>query len=281
MTPRVLILGCGPAGLFAAHAATQLGCRVDIFSKKRRSEMFGAQYLHKDIPGLTDGQQEFTVEYQLRGDLEHYLHKVYGDKIPDPGKITKEGLVGIYPAWDIRLAYLRAWELYHESIINVAPIGINGDMLWRMVSSMSSIDPYQAVVSTIPMPDLCRKTAHDFISRKVWAVGDAPERGIFAPLISAVGPNKILYDGTDEVGWYRASNIAGYRAVEWPYSADSLPRGGSEVEKPIKTNCNCLETFARLCRMNVIQVGRYGAWNRLGHAHQAYWRVREELRGIL
>jgi len=56
---RIFILGCGPAGLFAAQAAAEMGCSAVIISKLRRSEMYGAQYLHSEIPGLTDGSNPF------------------------------------------------------------------------------------------------------------------------------------------------------------------------------------------------------------------------------
>lgn len=282
----MLVLGCGPAGLFAAHAARSLGFAVDILSRKRRSEMFGAQYLHTDIPGLTDDQHPFEVEYRLNGSLDSYLHKVYGEKIPDPGKITVESLVGKYPAWDIRRAYLKAWDIYGGDISHTNYVG--APRLFHLLAD----DSWTAIVSTIPAPDICRSREnspipswsgsslypyHTFSVRRIWAVGDAPERGQFAP--DYVGePNVILYDGTPNVRWYRASRIAGYNAVEWPWgSAKTIAQGfGSSVNKPIGTNCNCWSHVAR----PLIRVGRYGAWDRTGHTHQAYWQTLEALKDL-
>jgi hypothetical protein len=286
---KVLVLGCGPAGLFAAHAANFLGAHVDIMSKRRRSEMFGAQYLHTDIPGLTDDQRPFAVEYRLTGTLDEYLHKVYGEKIPDPGKITVESLIGSYPAWDIRRAYLRAWDLYGSSIQNVE--GIDARYMGQLIFARR----WDAIISTIPAKDLCfRKDDHSFPVRNIWAIGDAPERGIFAP--DYVGEsNVILYDGSPNEHWYRASSIAGYNAVEWPsqgLSSAGLERlsrdNASLVAKPIGTNCNCwveglLHNNLSLGEhyAEVFRVGRYGAWDRKGHTHQAYWRTLDVLTEVM
>lgn len=274
---RVLVLGCGPAGLFAAHAAKQLGYSVDIISKKRRSEMFGAQYLHASIPGLTDDQKPFHVEYRLNGTLDAYLHKVYGEHIPDPGKITVESLVGRYPAWDIRRAYLRAWDLYGRSIIPIDRINaLNFSALTHGTL------PYSHVISTIPQTDLCYDSKHTFNSRNIWALGDAPERGQFVPerFLVQAADGIIQYDGTPERSWYRVSNIAGYCAVEWPYGPGKTIApyaNASLVVKPVHSDCDC---WGSLTSLQFIRIGRYGAWHRTGHTHQAYWRILAALKGI-
>lgn len=265
-TKRVVVLGCGPAGLFAAHAAKGLGAEVKIISKLRRSEMYGAQYLHSEIPGLTAGQRPFKVEYRLEGDLDDYLEKVYGPTIPDRSAITRESLVGVYQAWDIRAAYHRAFDLYREEVMN-HEVGVD-----TMVSLITEFKP-SLIVSTIPAPALCADQQHAFDVRKIWAMGDAPERGIFAPRFSNE-PGLIQYNGTRFTGWYRASLIAGYASVEWPEANKPPIPDVAEVLKPVATTCGCW-TNAR--KTKVIRLGRYGAWNRSGHTHQAYWKTLEAL----
>lgn len=55
---NIAILGCGPSGLVAAHAAMQINInkRVSVFSRNLRSPIYGAQYLHQPIPGTFAGQ---------------------------------------------------------------------------------------------------------------------------------------------------------------------------------------------------------------------------------
>jgi hypothetical protein len=274
---RVLILGCGPAGLFAAQAADSLGWGVDVFSRKRRSEMFGAQYLHTSIPGLTDDQIEGRVEYILEGELDDYLHKVYGPVIPDPGKITKEGLVGIYPAWDIRRAYFAAWAKFSGDI---SPGVVDLKKIRQVLDLGASQPRYSALISTVPLDALCNRNSHTFETRTVWAVGDAPERGQFAPQFAQT--NTIIYSAEAQTSWYRASNINGYNALEFPEKAIKIARmnGASRVDKPVWSDCDCVSKMDGVQGLRVLQVGRYGAWHRTGHTHQAYWRALEMLRGI-
>lgn len=278
---RVMVLGCGPAGLFAAHAATQLGFGVDIFSRKRRSEMFGAQYLHTNIPGLTDDQEPFKVEYKLNGTLDEYLHKVYGAEIPDPGKITVESLLGEYEAWDIRRAYLKAWDLYGRGVVNTGSI-----RAFDLATLLTGETNWKAIISTIPQPDVCnRPTKHEFLVRYIWALGDAPERGQFVEReFTQYAPDSIIqYDGTAERDWYRVSNIAGYCAVEWPYDEEfgiSPFPGAARVVKPIRSDCDCWDDLAEKRGIRFIRIGRYGAWHRTGHTHQAYWRILDALKDL-
>ena len=260
---RVFVLGCGPAGLFAAQAAESLGHNVTIISKLRQSEMYGAQYLHSEIPGLTDGSNPFKVEYRLEGSLDDYLSKVYGDVIPDRSAITVEGLVGTYDAWDIRYAYRAAFLKYMATINNHL---VRPDIVYDILTSHQP----DLLISTIPAMSLCTvPEQHAFDVRKIWAVGDAPERGTFAPRFG-IGENVIQYSGDRDTGWYRASNISGYVAVEWPYRRRPPVEHVVEVDKPVGTNCDC---WLNAKRTKVIRLGRYGAWNRKGHTHQAYWET--------
>jgi hypothetical protein len=263
----VFILGCGPAGLFAAQAAESLGHHVTIISKLRRSEMYGAQYLHSEIPGLTDGSVPFKVEYRLNGSLDDYLWKVYGATIPDRAAITVESLVGTYDAWDIRRAYHNAFQKYMGVIHNH---NIGGDTMYDiLVNSQPDL-----LVSTIPATTLCTvPDQHAFDVRKIWAVGDAPERGTFAPRFGTED-GVIQYDGTRDTGWYRSSSISGYVAVEWPGGRRPPIENVVEVNKPVSTTCDC---WLKARRTKVIRLGRYGAWDRKGHTHQAYWATLKTL----
>jgi hypothetical protein len=256
----VLVLGCGPAGLFAAHAAKSRGADVVIISKKRKSEMYGAQYLHSGIPGLTDESKQFHVEYRLQGDLDDYLSKVYGPVIPERSAISKESLVGWYPAWDIRQAYGRAFETYCDDIVQ--------DDIKDLFSIRLDYRP-ALTISTIPAPALCMDSSHAFDTRRIWAIGDAPERGIFAPRPFSE-KNVIWYNGDPSPAWYRASNISGFYAVEWPEDTKPPIPEVAPVDKPVATTCDC---WMKSKKFPTIRLGRYGAWNRHGHSHQAYWRT--------
>lgn len=247
------VLGCGPAGLFAAHALVGRGYEVFVFSRKRRSEMYGAQYLHAPIPGLNLDLTGRMIKYGLiSGTVEGYREKVYGRQNVT---VSPEQLTAPHPAWNIRLAYLEAWDLYQDKIINVPDIGPE----WVQQISLKS--QFDMVASSIPLPSICaHPDLHHFESREIWAIGDAPERGIFAPVEM---PNYTVWlHGAPDVGWYRSSNIFGYKTTEWPGGRKPPISGVSKVVKPIRTDCDCFKWIKR--------VGRYGTWTKGTLAHQAY-----------
>ena len=83
---KVYVLGAGPAGLLAARAALEMRYETGIYSAPdkygmpKKSELFGCQYLHAYIPGvglMRDGYR--NVSYQLKGTVDGYRTKVYGD----------------------------------------------------------------------------------------------------------------------------------------------------------------------------------------------------------
>lgn len=260
---RVVVLGCGPAGLFAAHAATMAGHSVQILSRARKSHMYGAQYLHAPIPELTDDSPPFEVEYRLLGTAEQYAAKVYGETPPD--FVSPQRLVGKHKAWDIRRAYDRAWNLYEGRIrdCQVNPI---------VMAELSTSD-YDIVISTIPAQQICfHPERHFFKARKAWAIGDAPDRDQFAPALA--GYNTVICNGTDEGSWYRASNILGHRTVEWPEGTRPPIEGIAEFTKAVGTNCDCWRDNSR---PQFWRAGRYGTWMKAMFSHHAFYNMTQAL----
>lgn len=247
---RGVVLGCGPAGLFAAKALEECGYEVEIFSVKRRSEMFGAQYLHAPIPGYAD-EEPTDLRYVLRGTVDGYAEKVYGAGAP--ADVSPAMLDPDQQVWDIRRTYNLLWTEWVDRITDrkldpatIAALSAGAD----------------ATVSSIPLPTLCHDPGgHAFSAQKIWAIGDAPERGTFAPNFG-IAPNSVVCDGTPDTGWYRASNVFGYRTVEWPHLRKPPIPDIAEVVKPLKTNCRCFPKVSR--------VGRYGTWTKGVLSHTAY-----------
>lgn len=248
----VVVLGCGPSGLLAAHAARLSGCSVTILSVKRPSPLFGCQYLHAQIPKLDSGDPH-VVSYQLRGTPGEYADKVYGaDNLP--ASVSPEELPGEHLAWDIRTGYVHLWEKYQHKI---------SDVRLQASDIAPMLDYYSAdvTINTVPMPLICENPMHNFKSTKCWAVGDAPVLGQIAPSIAP--PFTVICDGTKDQGYYRASNVFGYQTVEWPGWKRKPPVAGVvDFLKPLATDCNCWPTVTR--------VGRMGKWQKGVLAHHAF-----------
>jgi hypothetical protein len=257
---RVAILGCGPAGLMAAHAANIAGAtRVFIHSKRRKSQMYGAQYLHSPIPGMTD-VAPVTVKYHLRGSIEDYRFKVYGHTWE--GDVSPEDYIGEHDAWNIRRTYDNLWERYGDMTLNtqISP----GWMENFMDYEGKALD---VVICSIPKSAIC-KMGHNFRSQHIWAMGDAPEGGQFVNDVVLVPNNTVICDGSKTTPYYRASRVFGYATVEWPFGVGPVD-GASLVEKPLDNNCDCWP--------GVTFVGRYGTWQKDVLSHTAYQDVLDML----
>lgn len=267
-TGRALVLGCGPAGIFAAKAALDVGWDVEIISRKRVSEMFGAQYLHQPIPGLST-DDPIQVQYWHIGTPEEYRLKVYGPESNWP--VSVETLPYEHRAWDIRAAYYEGYRLLSSRIADHQNI----TSTWMDNSSNFGgiFSSFDRVISSLPAPAICAKPGqHIFLGRDIWAIGDAPERGQKCP-IRVAEPSRVVCDGTAERSWYRNSNVFGYVTAEWATETAPPYEGASRVTKPLSSNCDCFP--------EVWRVGRYGIWKKGILSHQAYQYVHWGLQSSL
>jgi hypothetical protein len=247
---QIAILGCGPAGLLAAHAAIGMGEDVVIFSNKGKSHLNGAQYLHAAIPGTpSEDEEPVTVSYQLFGSGDDYRTKVYGKDWD--GTVSPEDLSENHPAWDIRATYDFLWDQY-EGSVNDSQISA-ASLLGRSAAE------YDMIISSIPAPILCVK-GHTFASTEIWAAGDA--HGMLEPIPYECPDNTVLCNGEKEPAWYRISNLYGHKTVEWPGTTPKPPVRAVRVTKPTFNNCDCLP--------NIKRVGRYGRWEKGVLSHDAF-----------
>lgn len=258
---RVAILGCGPAGLIAAHAIETEVPMADIriFSKRRKSELFGAQYLHEPIPNINT-REPVLISYRIEGSSEGYRSKVYGDKWVS--SVSPEDLAGDHYAWDLRETYNLLWEAHWDRIEDTDLSLTKPEDLQAMESA------FDLVISSVPADVLCRNEEHAFRSEQIWAAGDAPERGVFAPF-SLPKNNLVVCNGNSEPAWYRASKVFGHNTVEWPANRKPPIDNVAEVRKPLSTTCDCFPHIKR--------VGRYGRWEKGVLSHTAYKEARSAI----
>jgi len=245
---RVLVFGCGPAGLMAAHAAALNDDDVIIMSKPRKSHMRGAQYLHAPIP-MASKSQPFQIDYKLEGRLQDYATKVYG-----PGatvQVSPEVLLGQHNAWDIREAYDWLWGTYgsYVQLFEATTASIQDALEWYAPD---------LAISTLPAPLLCKdKSKHSFPVQMVWAT----EKVMGNP----IEDNTVVCSGERHHAWYRKSRINNWENTEYPHNRKPPLGEGRlhEVPKPIVTNCDC---FPQIRRM-----GRYGQWKKGVLSHEAFF----------
>jgi hypothetical protein len=250
-----VVLGCGPAGLFASLRLIEDGYDVEIWSKLRKSEMFGAQYLHRPI---VPGPMGAPVAYLLQGSIEGYRQKVYGTEWDGVVSPDEFGAEESHMAWDIRSTYNEAWTRLFP-LMNDAEFKHGMDIQRFLEAKKPDV-----VVSSLPAPVLClRREEHVFRGQKVYAVGDAPERGIFCP-IRSVPENSVVCNGDPDVSWYRSANVFGYVTAEWSGQGSKPPYNGvTEIVKPLSTTCDC--------QPDVVRTGRFGLWRKGVLSHESYY----------
>lgn len=262
---HIAVIGAGPTGLMAAHAATLTGHDVVILSKQgssRRSRLYGSQYLHEPVPDLGIDDKHEMIQYKLRGGtLADYRQKVYGSSWD--GDVSPGTLDQAHHAWDIRLAYRLLWDRY-EHLIRDVDFNRRGMANVRMMDGIAKQNDIDLVISTIP------RTAWDandsnFQSSNVWASGDAPDIGIWTA-IRAEMDFTVVCDASDEVGWYRLSCVYGHTTVEYPDRGKRPPINGiAKVVKPLNHTSTAAPNF--------LHVGRYGEWGKGILTTDAFWKV--------
>lgn len=239
----VAILGCGPAGLLAAHAVGLTGQPMSIHSVPTKSVIGGAQFLHEPIPLLHDASQPSRVlTYRTQGTALGYREKVYGLSDPEtmPDTVSMEGVHDgqEVPAWDLVETYDYLWDAFGQSL-NEAHI----NEFWLEAHA----NEFRLIISTIPKRFLCMDRArHRFTQQTVYVDPTPPTH---------LEPDSIVYNGEKSPSWYRASRIGDHGGTEWS-DRTPAPPGVERIafQKPLRNTCDCWP--------NVVHVGRYGAWRK-------------------
>lgn len=269
----VAILGCGPTGLLAAHACALRDIEFVIYSKKRKSQLFGSQYLHEPIPDIIGQCEGEVVRYVNIGTPEEYRRKTHGkfwDGIVSPADFETEHM-----AWNIREAYDRLWRLYGQFVFDYeikTRFGPDGKIdfshklpSWRVYDDLN-LSKYNLVVSTVPRR-IWATPGERYIYSEGWAAGDAPEHGKFVEL--DIPDMTIECNGDMKVPYNRLSCVFGYKTIEFP-SHNGNPTiaaiaqeqfGATSFIKPLKYVPDMFDGNP-VNAYKWLHVGRYGQWQK-------------------
>jgi hypothetical protein len=256
----------------AAHACALKGKPFAIFAMGdevngvTKSRLGGAQFLHRALPMVNEETPDAVVTYKVVGSPNSYRTKVYGEE--DVPFVSMEHVRNgqEVEAWSLINTYDRLWDAIASTgrSINMETVDA------RRVIDWLEADTFERIISTIPKPNLCltyqgwldQKNAHVFVSQKIRIVNEA-----MLPM-----DNMIVYDGTDNVSWYRTSNLFGCGGTEWGESTRDKVLPYKDVviaKKPIRTDCHCFED-------QVLFTGRFGAWRKGILTHHAFidtWKM--------
>lgn len=246
---KVTVIGCGPAGLAAAHAAAGLADEVRIIGPKKQTPQRGPIMLHRPIPGINTEQPDgYVRQIVIGGSILDYRLKLYGDvNISISGDILDPG----FHTWEVPQAYHKMWYRYHHLIESrlVAPYELDE------IAHESDL-----VVSTAPANSLCKRpSSHEFHS--------VPVALVFGTMYPAQPDNTVIYNARPDFPWVRSSAIFGERVTE--YKPEDIEFPSLIIQKPLSTTCNCHPT--------VLRTGRFGKWHNETWIDHAYYETRTAL----
>lgn len=244
---KVAVVGCGPAGLAATHAATGLGADVTVYAPKKKTPQRGPITLHRAIPGINNEQPEgYVRQIVIGGSILDYRLKLYGDvNIAINGDILEHG----FPTWRVQSTYDKLWALYHDLIRDemLTPEGLE---------ELACLCDYDLVICTAPAPDMCQnKKAHTFHFKEI-----AVKEEYSYP---HQPPNTVIYNAYSHIKWVRSSRIFDAAVTEW--DLDDAPPGSLIIKKPLSHDCDC--------HPRVVREGRFGAWHNETWIDHAYFNT--------
>ena len=249
---KVIVIGCGPAGLAATHAAIGLGANVEIIAPKAQTPQRGPLLLQRAIPGINTWHPDGTIhQYVVGGSILDYRYKLYGDI--NIG-INGDKLVRKYHAWRHDTTYDNMWAKYHHLI----------DDRWVSPREMATLhERCDLVVSTANTRAMCQDGNHSFVSKPV----------AIMPYTSFPNQphNTLIFNADPEVPWVRSSLVFGAAVTEWP--VEQAPSGARTIQKPISTDCDCYP--------HVLRTGRFGAFKNEVWIDTAYWDTLGAIDSIL
>lgn len=260
---RVTVIGAGPAGLAAAHAAAGMDAQVRIIAPRKMTPQRGPIMLHRPIPGInTTHPNGYVRQLVIGGSILDYRLKLYGDvNIKINGDILEPG----FHTWSVRDAYMLLWSRY-------------GQFIEDGVLAPDDIPEVQQecdlLVNTAPIINLCLNpitqegyptslpgevSRHEFTS--------VPVALVFKASYPDQPPNTVIYNAREDIPWVRSSRIFQDSVTE--YKPEDIAKPDLIIHKPLSTTCNC---HPRMLRM-----GRFGRWHNETWIDHAYYETRDAL----
>lgn len=248
---HVAVIGAGPAGLAAAHAAIGHGADVMVIAPRKRTPQNGPLLMQRPLPGINTSHPDGTIQQiVINGSILGYRYKLYGDI--NIG-INGDQLQPSYHAWRHRETYQKLWDMYVDLIEDRMVLPQEMDDL---------VSEFDLVVCTANIQSLCMNRS----------AGLQAYRHHFSFKAVAVTPraeypnqpyNTIIFNAGENDAWVRSSNVFGVTCTEWPI--EHAPADSRIIQKPISTDCAC---FPR-----VLRTGRFGKFHNETWVDTAYFDV--------
>lgn len=224
MTHSVAIVGSGPDGLLAAHAADICGWDFTVYSVGKYGDepINPDEYLTEPIPGMTENIT-VVVDHHRIGTAEEYDEKIgFPDSLPIVSATNEDDWKDY--AWDLQACYEKLKAAYFKHVVPASkwpgPINHNSPFVEMLHES-------DLVISTVPRPMWAEKgSAIDFKYAKLWRKND-----VFGPKEN----NVVIHDGSKDVGFCIAAQVFGRIVTYWPHNRKPPIEGLEEHVIPLRT----------------------------------------------
>lgn len=262
---RVMILGAGPSGMMAAHAALQLGCEVKILDQdpQRTRTNAGVFMLHdscdlalrpievrQEVLGLyQSSRQHDSGERRSQRAAELYQDKVYGQMEVSGVSVLDAIGTHVLEMYSTREAMKHLWTMYghlvEKRFIARADLTIMRDAGYK-------------VISTIPAPSLFTQGVYRSAVNWVTSWGTDGDEAF------------MYYHVSPEVAWHRYSTFDGMVKVEYGSKHRPLDMLAHKVLKVTSVEGRIEPEGSGDW---LLLAGRYGSWDKGALLHTTYERV--------
>lgn len=262
MSRKVAIIGLGPAGAYAAKAASDAGCEVDVYTFGEAKPAPGAFWLHWLPEDLAKTHKHENIYVMGKGDAPHYGNLQWGDS----------GLWGSFPE---KPYWTKGWD-FQKIFYSLLPMRCQVHQTAFPLSDTDIKDlssQYDRIFQTFPkkMHLEIRPKKVPFVAAMAETSGEEPN-------------NVVVYNGTGEGIVVREAVLFGNHYLEFPKGMSqeevwSQHPLGEEDWKfvTLKDLHPATKPVQQDPGYKVQLVGRWAEWNSKRLSHEVYKIVQDIL----
>lgn len=261
---KVAIIGLGPTGAFAARAAYDLNCEVDIYTVESKfTTPPGAFWLHWVPEDVTHQVSATQIYIQGKGTAKQYIKRQWGDLAP--------GVTSSFPEKPV-------WET-----------GYNPELVLKhLVPAQCEEIRLPYALSDADIHDLSIK--YDFVFQTFPTRESKQEQPALLPFVAAARFNAedlnlswVVYNGSNTGVVVREAVLFGHHFLEFPKNMTELEvRGAVDLAGwqvvTLKDLHPHTKPWSQDPKSKIKLVGRLAMWDRKFLSHDAYAYVQKVLR---
>lgn len=251
MPNKIAIIGFGPTAVFAAKAAHDMGCQVEIFTDHQNPMPPGATWLHwlpEDVSGMFSPTQIYVIG---KGTSEQYTKRQWGQVYPSS-----------FPAKPV-------WEVGYDPVV----------VLDKLLPTVCNVNLIPFRMSDTDVKDL--SVGFDLVLQTFPTREDKMNQPQLLPFVAAARmgsedptKNYVVYNGTKDGIVVREASLFGNHFLEFPKGMDEQEVYGETHLVGYKVvTLKDLDPRTKPVQQpegKIKLIGRWAQWDRKILSHDAY-----------